>query len=313
MKIYTDSRCVEYSAVGHPERPQRVAATVERLRGQTELPLSWGQPGPVKEAVLLRAHTEAHLKRLNSPFDFDADTPVYPDLAGHALRAVGGALSALGSALEGEAAFSLMRPPGHHATQDQAMGFCYLNNIAIAVLEARARGLERVAVLDFDVHHGNGTEAILLNQPGCATFSIHQHPAYPGTGIKHLDHCFNYPVPPLTPRLTYRKVAEKLLSDLREFKPDLLAVSAGFDSYKADPLAQQQLEVEDFHWWGEAVQSIGAPHFSVLEGGYSPDLPELILAYMKGLEKNRTSQSSRSPQEKAKKEEARSLFQAVRP
>ena len=114
--------------------------------------------------------------------DFDADTPAYPQIAAHARRSVGGALQALQSARAGEMAFSLMRPPGHHATRNGAMGFCYLNSIAIAALEARAAGFQRVAVFDFDVHHGNGTEDILLDQPGCAFFSVHQYPCYPGTG-----------------------------------------------------------------------------------------------------------------------------------
>jgi len=178
-----------------------------------------------------------------------------------------------------------MRPPGHHATRDRAMGFCYLSSIAIATLEARATGAKRVAVYDFDVHHGNGTEAILLNQPGTAFISIHQYPCYPGTGTENVgDNCFNYPVAPQTPRAEYRRVLASAFERLKAFKPDIVAVSAGFDAYARDPLAQETLEAEDYYWLGQSVRKLGVPAFSLLEGGYSSDLPELIFAYLKGLE-----------------------------
>jgi acetoin utilization deacetylase AcuC-like enzyme len=181
--------------------------------------------------------------------------------------------------------FSLMRPPGHHATRNQAMGFCYLNNIAIATLEALATGTKRVAVYDFDVHHGNGTEDILLDHEGAAFFSIHQHPCYPGTGAASVGrNCFNYPVPPATPRNEYRSVLSSALDELKRFKPELVAVSAGFDAYARDPLAQETLEAEDFYWLGQTFHRLDVPVFSLLEGGYSKDLPDLIFAYLKGLE-----------------------------
>jgi acetoin utilization deacetylase AcuC-like enzyme len=187
-------------------------------------------------------------------------------------------------ALRGERTFSLLRPPGHHATPDRAMGFCYLNSVAVAALAARAPAVRRVAVFDFDVHHGNGTEDILVDRPDLGFFSIHQYPAYPGTGRQHRgSNCFNYPVPPGLPRAHYREVAVRALDDLREFKPDLLAVSAGFDAYARDPLCQQQLEVEDYHWFGQQLAGLSCPMFSVLEGGYSDDLPELVLAYLRGV------------------------------
>jgi acetoin utilization deacetylase AcuC-like enzyme len=165
------------------------------------------------------------------------------------------------------------------------MGFCYLNNAAIAVLEALATGAKRVAVYDFDVHHGNGTEDILLNREGAAFFSIHQSPCYPGTGLRNVGvNCFNYPVPPFTGCEDYREVLGAALDELKRFKPELVAVSAGFDAYARDPLAQGSLELEDYHWLGESLRALGVPVFSLLEGGYSRDLPELILAYLKGLE-----------------------------
>ncbi len=285
MKIITDERCIKYSAPGHPERPARISRTLEKLRGQTELPIAWTKPLPADEHAILRAHSARHLERLDEPDDFDGDTPAYPDIANHARRSVGSALAALQSARNGEMSFSLMRPPGHHATRDRSMGFCYLNSIAIAALEALATGAKKVAVYDFDVHHGNGTEAILLNQPGTAFFSIHQYPCYPGTGAANVGHnCFNFPVAPQTPRGEYRKVLGRALEGMARFKPDLVAVSAGFDAYARDPLAQETLEAEDYYWLGESIRKLGIPAFSLLEGGYSDDLPDLILAYLKGLE-----------------------------
>jgi acetoin utilization deacetylase AcuC-like enzyme len=282
--IITDDRCTAYGEPGHPERPERISRTRERLRTQTELPLTWVKSGPVEEAALQRAHSRRHLARLDEPDDFDADTAYFPNIADHARRSVGAALDALKAARAGEPVFSLMRPPGHHATRDRAMGFCYLNSIAVAVLDAIATGAKRVAVYDFDVHHGNGTEAILLNRSGAAFFSIHQYPCYPGTGTSHIgDNCFNYPVAPFTPREDYRRALGRALDGLKKFQPDLVAVSAGFDAYVHDPIANETLEAEDFHWLGESLRNLGVPVFSLLEGGYSNDLPELILAYLKGL------------------------------
>lgn len=285
MKIITDERCTGYSSAGHPERPARVSRTVEMLREQKELAITWSTPAEVEDAMILRAHTKDHLARVKAAaVEFDGDTPAHPDIFGHAQRSIGGGLAALAAARKGEPAFSLLRPPGHHATRERAMGFCYLNSIAIAALEALATGAKKVAVFDFDVHHGNGTEAILLNNPGAVFFSIHQHPCYPGTGTENVGkNCFNYPVAPRTPREEYRKVFERAFAELRKSKPDVVAVSAGFDAYARDPLAQETLEAEDFHWLGQTVRGLGVPAFSVLEGGYSSALPELILAYLKGL------------------------------
>jgi len=283
MIIITDRRCTEYSQSGHPERPARVARTVERLSGQNILPVTWAKPDAVSETQLRRAHSGNLLERLGLPSDFDTDTPAYPDIRAHAERSVGGALHALDTALKGEPSFSLMRPPGHHATRDRAMGFCYLNSIAIATLEAVARGRKRVAVFDFDVHHGNGTEDILRSQPHCAFFSIHQFPAYPGTGESSHENIHNYPVPPGSPRAEYRQNLENALDELKRYNPDLVAVSAGFDAYRQDPLSDAALEEDDFHWLGDSLRKVGPPVFSVLEGGYSSALPELILAYLCGL------------------------------
>jgi acetoin utilization deacetylase AcuC-like enzyme len=285
VKIITDERCVAYHRAGHPERPQRISGSVEFLRNQRDLALDWLEPSPVTDETILRAHTAEHLALVTKAEEaFDGDTPTYPDIIGHARRSVGAGLRALACARAGEPSFSLIRPPGHHATRQRAMGFCYLNSIAIAVLQAIATGAKKVAVYDFDVHHGNGTEHILRGNPNAVFYSIHQHPCYPGTGTADVaPNCFNFPVAPATPRQAYRQVLEKAMNALAREKPDLIAVSAGFDAYARDPLADETLEAEDYYWIGESFRKLGIPVFSLLEGGYSSDLPQLIFAYLKGL------------------------------
>jgi acetoin utilization deacetylase AcuC-like enzyme len=285
VKIITDEKCAGYSRYGHPEQPARITATAERLKNQNEISIERIAPAKISDGQILRAHSPEMLARLRIPQDFDADTPFFENISGCARASAAAALAALKIARDGENVFSLMRPPGHHATREKSMGFCYLNNVAIAVLEALATGTKHVAVFDFDVHHGNGTEDILLNREGVAFFSIHQFPAYPGTGEKNAgQNCFNYPVAPSVPRETYRATLARALDDLKKSSPDLIAVSAGFDAYARDPLAQSTLLAEDFHWLGQELRALKIPFFSLLEGGYSRDLPELVLAYLKGVE-----------------------------
>ncbi|HYG23033.1 MAG TPA: histone deacetylase [Verrucomicrobiae bacterium] len=284
LKIITDEQCTSYTSPGHPEKPVRISRTQAKLREQTELNLAWGTPGVASDESILRAHAPELLKRLEEPVAFDEDTPFHPGISGLARASVGAALEGLRCARNGEIVFSLMRPPGHHATRRKAMGFCYLNNVAIAALEALATGTRRVAVFDFDVHHGNGTEDILVNEAGAAFYSIHQHPAYPGTGAMNVgNNCFNYPLPEQTPRAHYREVLASALEELGRFQPELVAVSAGFDAYARDPLAQETLEAEDFHWLGGQLRGLGKPLLCLLEGGYSRDLPGLVFAFLKGL------------------------------
>ena len=283
MTIIHSPLCHEYRTVGHPEKPFRVERTAELLRSQKAISLEWAEPGPVSEPQLLRAHTADCIARLDIAEDFDADTAWHPGIRDHARRSVGAALKALDLALGGTPAFSLMRPPGHHATRNRSMGFCYLGTIAIAALEARARGL-RVGIFDFDVHHGNGTEDIVAGHDGIAFASVHQSPAYPGTGLADVGtNCFNYPVPPDTNRTQWRETLRQALDRVLATKPQVLAVSAGFDAYSQDPLASGTLEMDDFHWMGQQIRSAGIPTFSILEGGYSLDLPELVLSYLLGL------------------------------
>jgi acetoin utilization deacetylase AcuC-like enzyme len=283
MIIIIDESCADYHSEGHPEAPSRITRTLESLRRQKEIPVTWEKPVKVEESMLLRAHSPAHLARLQQPEDFDADTPAYPNIFHHACQSVGGALRSLSFAKQ-EGSFSLLRPPGHHAERGRAMGFCYLNQIAIAALHALTIGYKKVAVFDFDVHHGNGTENILMGHPSCALFSVHQYPCYPGTGQKTIANCHNYPVIPNAPREAYRSILSQAIDDLKKFKPDLIAVSAGFDAYRGDPLSEELLEIEDFHWIGESIRKTSIPYFCVLEGGYSQDLSKLIQAFFRGLE-----------------------------
>jgi acetoin utilization deacetylase AcuC-like enzyme len=280
MIIFHDESCLEYSAPNHPERPARIARSVPLLK-KRHPGWEWRIPEPASEAALLRAHSHDHVERIRSTTrDFDADTPVYPKIYEHALRSAGAAVEAGQTALRGERAFSLMRPPGHHATRDRAMGFCSFHNIAIAALDVLDNSARRVAIWDFDAHHGNGTEAIVANNLQIAFASIHQFPGYPGTGTTSFANVTNYPLGPGTPRNHHVEVAKRALDKLVAFKPDLLLVSAGFDAYTRDPLVQMTLEREDFGTLGEFLREIETPTAVILEGGYSEDLPEMIDAFL---------------------------------
>jgi len=280
MIIFHDARCLEYSTPGHPERPTRIACTAPLLKDRHP-DWEWREPIAASESALLRAHSSNHLARIRTgAHDFDADTPAYPNIYEHALRSAGAAIDAAQAALRGERAFSLMRPPGHHASRDRAMGFCYFSNIAIAALDALEGDAKRVAIWDFDAHHGNGTEAVVAHNPQIAFASIHQFPAYPGTGQKSFANISNYPVAPYTPRTQHVDIAERALKKLIQFKPDLLLVSAGFDAYSGDPLVQMTLEQEDFAKFGQWLRELDIPTAAILEGGYGDDLPELIDAFL---------------------------------
>lgn len=285
MTIITDERCTAYHRPGHPEKPSRISRTAELLRSQRAMPTRWTDPVTPSREQLLRAHTPEYLVRLAVPHDFDGDTPYHDGIADHAMRGAGGALRSLELARSGEPAFSLLRPPGHHATRHTPMGFCYLSSMAIAALEARVAGGNRVTVFDFDVHHGNGTEDCVAGVDGITFVSVHQHPCYPGTGASDVGgNCFNFPVAPGTSRSDWRRTLERALERVRESRPDIVGVSAGFDAYVQDPLASGSLEREDYQWLGQQLRVLNIPVFGVLEGGYSLDLPDLVLSYLLGLE-----------------------------
>ena len=272
-----------------PKRHSGVLKTAELLR---EKHPAWFGPGaspvrPVDDADLLRAHTPAHLARLRTPPGgmFDPDTAVLPNIEAHARRAAGAAIAVVEGAFYGHKMFSLMRPPGHHATADAIMGFCYLNSVAVAALHAQAETEGgRVAVWDFDAHHGNGTEDILRAREGMLYVSVHQHPGYPGTGTVSFDNVRNYPVAPGTPAETHLAALEKSWADVLAFRPDLILVSAGFDAYAGDPLTDLRLRTKEFAALGRWMHDAPCPVGAILEGGYSQELPLLINTFLEAWE-----------------------------
>jgi acetoin utilization deacetylase AcuC-like enzyme len=294
MIIFNDPRCTEYSRAGHPERPARITRTLPLLKANHPQ-WEWRQPTAATREMLLRAHTPEHVDTIEAAAtDFDADSPALPDIFRHAARGAGAAIDASRATAEAKT-FSLMRPPGHHATRDRAMGFCYFNSIAIAALDAIARGADRVAIWDFDAHHGNGTEDIVAHNPQIAFASVHQFPGYPGTGTRSFGNVTNFPIAPYSPRSEHVRAVEQSLETLLQFKPDLLLVSAGFDAFLGDPITQMTLEADDFATFGSWLRELSIPTAAILEGGYSDELPQLVDLFLTSWS-GESSQSSRSHQ-----------------
>jgi acetoin utilization deacetylase AcuC-like enzyme len=288
VDIFYDLRCAAYGRPGHPERPDRILRAVPFLK-ERHTDWRWRDPRAATDQELLRAHSPEYLAHVANPeHDFDLDTPAYPNIDFYARHSAGAAVGAARAALGGERAFSLMRPPGHHAMRERAMGFCYFSNVAIAALDALApagaqsasTGIERAAIWDFDAHHGNGTEALLAHNEKIRFASIHQYPAWPGTGTRSFANVFNFPVAPYSSRSNHVRAVEEALEKLLEFKPQLLLVSAGFDAYKNDPITQMTLELDDFAMFGKWLAQIKIPTAAILEGGYSNELPILIDAFL---------------------------------
>ncbi len=289
MVIIHSPRCLDYAAPGHPENPDRIRGAVRALQNRHH---TWIEPIPCTEEDILRVHSVEHVRSLKSGDFADADTPHFANIYELACLSAGAAMQAAQQALAGQTAFSLMRPPGHHAERDRIMGFCYLNNIGIAIakiLSESNRAGRRIAVLDFDCHHGNGTEDIFRGNEEVLFASLHQSPCYPGTGLESRKNCLNWPLPPGTGPQEFLAAFDEALGRLREFQPDLLAVSAGFDSFKEDPITSMGLEVETFHEIGARIacfcqlarRGSGAlPCFLVLEGGYAREFPRCVESFV---------------------------------
>ena len=278
MKIFFSEKCLKYSQIGHPESPARVQSTYHFLKDKG---YEFIEPKPCSDDDILLAHTSALLKSVMKEKFFDPDTPSFTGIFDIAKLSAGSAVDAAELCLKGEKAFSLMRPPGHHATKKGLGGFCYFNNIAIASLKVK-KYAGRVAVIDFDCHHGNGTEDILLGRKDFLYLSLHQSPLYPGTGLAGRDNCINYPLPPDTSPYEYLSAFQEGLKQVEKFDPDLLAVSAGFDSYRLDPITNLSLEKETYREIGSMLSDMKRPSFAVLEGGYSRDLPECVHMFLTG-------------------------------
>jgi acetoin utilization deacetylase AcuC-like enzyme len=290
--LFTHEACLEHDpGPAHPESPQRLVRIMAALDDAAFARLDRHEAPEASIDHLLLAHRPDYVSALleldpapGERMALDPDTAVSAGSLEAARRAAGGAVAAIDAVMGGQAgnAFVAARPPGHHAERGRAMGFCLFNSAAIAALHAQAQwGLARVAVLDFDVHHGNGTQDIAWDRPGVFYASSHQSPCYPGTGSARetgaSGNVRNAPLPPGSGSAAFRAAwRDTLLPAVAAFRPELLVLSAGFDAHRADPLAQLQLDTADFGWiTGAALDCAaaccGGRLVSVLEGGYDLD------------------------------------------
>ncbi len=275
----------------HPERPDRLRAVLAALEGEAFAGLARLEAPAATMEQLLRVHPENYVQAMigasPAPGEYamiDGDTVMSSGSIDAALRAAGAVVAGVDAVMSGKAdtAFAAVRPPGHHATPDIPGGFCLFNNVAIGARHAQQRhGVERVAILDFDVHHGQGTQAVVEADPSLFYGSTHQYPLYPGTGHSRergIDgNVANVPLRPNSGSPQFRQAwGDMILPQLDRFAPQLVIVSAGFDGHKVDPLAQLNLETEDFAWITRELLAIAGRHaegrlVSALEGGYDLD------------------------------------------
>jgi acetoin utilization deacetylase AcuC-like enzyme len=287
LQLYTHAVCLQHDpGPGHAESPLRLRAVLQALDQDRFAVLDRIEAPRATREQLLRVHTAAHVDRIlgTTPdagtVRLDEDTLMSPASAEAGLRAAGALIAAVDAVMQGAAsrAFCAVRPPGHHATPDAAMGFCLFNNVAVAAAHAlAAHGLKRVAIADFDVHHGNGTQDIFQHEPRVLFISSHQSPLYPGTGSveeRGAGNIVNAPLSPGDGSYEFRELWDgALLPRLHAFKPQLVLVSAGFDAHRSDPIADIRLQTEDYAWITERLVDLARAHaggrlVSTLEGGY---------------------------------------------
>jgi acetoin utilization deacetylase AcuC-like enzyme len=287
--LFTHPDCsLHEMGAGHPESPQRLKAILAALEASGLAAKLAVREAPLAQREHLeRVHDAAHVDLVFGAAPqrgyayLDPDTSMNPKSLSAALHAAGAVVSATDMVMAGEAknAFCAVRPPGHHATPDRAMGFCIFNNVAIGAMHAiEAHGLERVAILDFDVHHGNGTESAFHEDPRVMLCSTFQHPYYPYSGADSGNqHIINVPLPAMTGGAGFRDAVTRFwMPALEKFKPEMVLVSAGFDAHRDDPLAYLKLDDEDYRWVTEQLVDLAERHaegrvVSTLEGGYNTD------------------------------------------
>ncbi len=286
--LITHPACIDHDpGPDHPEAPARLKAILSALEGEAFAALERREAPLAERAQIERVHDPAYVQAVleaiprSGRVGLDPDTIVSPGSGEAALRAAGAICGAVDAVVAGEVrnAFCAVRPPGHHAGPRRAMGFCLFNNVAIGALHARAgHGLSRVAVVDFDVHHGNGTQAAFERDPDLFFASVHQSPLYPGTGAvgeRGVGNIVNRPLPPMSGSREFRAaMTEGILPALESFAPDFILVSAGFDAHTDDPLASLNFTEEDYGWaTGEIVRiaegCCTGRVVSTLEGGYN--------------------------------------------
>ncbi|HEY9548432.1 MAG TPA: histone deacetylase family protein [Kiloniellaceae bacterium] len=289
--------------IGHPENPVRLRAIAQALAASEFAGLLRREPPRAEQDQVARVHPGSFVRDLLShvpgegAVGLDPDTFLTRGSGEAALRAAGAVIAAVDAVMAGEAdnAFCAVRPPGHHAEPDRAMGFCLFNNVAVGALHAReAHGLSRIAVVDFDVHHGNGTQAAFWDDPDLFYASTHQSPLYPGTGSARERgvnaNIVNVPLPPGAGSLVFRQaMRENIVPALTAFQPEFLFISAGFDAHADDPLAGLNFTEEDYVWATDELMALarsacGGRLVSVLEGGYNPDaLGRSVAAHVRAL------------------------------